>query len=116
MAPGLFILLKSIWDFMWVGQGTLAPIDPPIELVVTGLYRYVRNPMYLGALVFLLGETAWFESPAPLEYTAGWFLLVHVVVAFYEEPTLHRTFGGAYERYCGTVSRWVPRRTTKQQC
>jgi protein-S-isoprenylcysteine O-methyltransferase Ste14 len=110
MVPGLLILLKCIWDFGWVGGGTLAPIDPPTELVVSGLYRYVRNPMYLGVFILLLGEVALFQSTDLLEYTAGCVLFINLTVVFYEEPALRRKFGRSYERYCETVSRWLPRR------
>ena len=111
---GAVILLRCIWDFTVVGRGTLAPIDPPTELVVRGLYRYVRNPMYLGVLILLLGETALFESVALLEYTAGWFVVVYLVVVLYEEPALRSRFGEPYNRYCRSVRRWLPGRPFDQ--
>jgi protein-S-isoprenylcysteine O-methyltransferase Ste14 len=107
---GAGALLRCIWDFAVAGRGTLAPIDPPTELVVRGLYRYVRNPMYLGVLCLLLGEAALFQSAALLVYTAGWFLVVHLFVVMYEEPTLRTQFGESYAHYCSAVRRWLPGR------
>ena len=105
---GTAILLRCIWDFARIGRGTLAPIDPPTKLVVKGLYRYVRNPMYVGVLLLLLGEAITFESVALLLYTALWFIAVHLFVVLYEEPALRRRFGAAYDRYCDSVRRWLP--------
>jgi protein-S-isoprenylcysteine O-methyltransferase Ste14 len=102
------MLLRCIWDFGSKGRGTLAPVDPPRRLVVHGLYRYVRNPMYLGALIALLGQAMLFESTALLWYSTLWLACVHLFVVFYEEPALRRQFGDSYEQYCVTVHRWVP--------
>ena len=110
MAVGATILLRCIWEFMATGRGTLAPIDPPKELVVRGLYRYVRNPMYLGAFILLLGEAAFFESFPVLLYAVAWFMTINLIVLLYEEPVLRRRFGDSYERYAAAVHRWVPRR------
>jgi protein-S-isoprenylcysteine O-methyltransferase Ste14 len=107
---GATILLRCIWEFMVTGRGTLAPVDPPTELVVRGLYRYVRNPMYLGAFTLLLGEAAFFESFLLLLYAVAWFTIINLVVMLYEEPVLHRRFGDSYERYVRSVDRWVPTR------
>jgi protein-S-isoprenylcysteine O-methyltransferase Ste14 len=108
IAAGGSILVWCIWDFAWQGRGTLAPVDPPRELVVRGLYRYVRNPMYLGALIALGGQVIVSRSTALFWYAVGWFLAVHLFVVFYEERTLRRRFGAAYEEYSRTVHRWVP--------
>jgi protein-S-isoprenylcysteine O-methyltransferase Ste14 len=110
IALGASILLRCIWEFAHVGRGTLAPIDPPKELVVSGLYRYVRNPMYVGVFILLLGEALLFESVRVLEYMAGWSVIVQLFVALYEEPALRRRFGESYERYCRSVRRWLPGR------
>jgi protein-S-isoprenylcysteine O-methyltransferase Ste14 len=110
IALGAAILLRCIWEFMVTGRGTLAPIDPPTQLVVRGLYRYVRNPMYLGAMTLLLGEAAFFESLLVLQYALAWFLVINVVVILYEEPTLRRRFGSSYEQYTRSVHRWRPTR------
>jgi protein-S-isoprenylcysteine O-methyltransferase Ste14 len=75
---GAAILLRCIWEFMVTGRGTLAPIDPPTELVARGLYRYVRNPMYLGVFNLMLGEAALFESLAVLLYAVGWFTIINL--------------------------------------
>ncbi len=108
MFLGASILLRCIWDFAAKGRGTLAPVDPPRHLVVQGLFRYVRNPMYLGALLLLLGQSLFFRSMPLLLYTVTWFLVVNLVVLFYEEPTLRRRFGESYDRYFDTVHRWLP--------
>ena len=108
IALGAAVLLRSIWEFFRRGRGTLAPIDPPKELVVSGLYRYVRNPMYLGVLLILLGEALFFASRALLAYAAVWWLTVHLFVLVYEEPTLTGNFGDSYTRYRRAVRRWVP--------
>lgn len=115
MVAGTAILVRCIWDFASKGRGTLAPIDPPKELVVQGLYRYVRNPMYLGVLLILLGETAFFRSSALLQYTVGWFIVVNLFVLLYEEPALRRQFGDSYERYFRSVPRWLPARPAGRQ-
>jgi len=107
---GATILLRCIWEFMVTGRGTLAPIDPPTELVVRGLYRYVRNPMYLGAFTLMLGEAALFESGAVLLYGVAWFIIINLIVYFHKEPVLRRRFGDSYERYLRSVNRWVPTR------
>jgi protein-S-isoprenylcysteine O-methyltransferase Ste14 len=114
MGLGIAILVWCIWAFAAKGRGTLAPIDPPKQLVVQGLFRYVRNPMYLGVLVLLVGQTAFFESLALLQYTGIWFTVVHLVVVLYEEPSLRRRFGTPYEQYCRSVHRWMPTRPTGQ--
>ena len=87
----------------------MAPVDPPKELVVRGLYRYVRNPMYVSVTFILIGETILFLSPGVLIETAIFVLAVYLFVVFYEEPTLRRQFGESYERYSRTVGRWIPR-------
>jgi protein-S-isoprenylcysteine O-methyltransferase Ste14 len=110
MATGASILFWCIWDFAAEGRGTLAPVDPPKQLVVQGLYRYVRNPMYLGVLLVLVGETALFRSPAMLQYTLIWFIVVNLFVVLYEEPSLKSRFGDSYERYRHSVHRWLPTR------
>ena len=109
---GVAIYIRCVWDFASFGRGTPAPIDAPKRLVVRGLYRYVRNPMYVGVLSTLLGEAAFFESRALLTYTAGFFVAVNLFVLLYEEPTLRRTFGEPYEEYRRAVGRWWPRRRT----
>jgi protein-S-isoprenylcysteine O-methyltransferase Ste14 len=109
------IYLRCAWDFAMKGRGTPAPIDPPKELVALGFYRYVRNPMYVGILLILLGESLLFGSGTLLVYAASLFLAFHLFVVLYEEPALRRSFGASYERYRGEVPRWVPRIPTSSR-
>jgi protein-S-isoprenylcysteine O-methyltransferase Ste14 len=102
-------LLWCIWDFFSKGRGTLAPFDQPKHLVVKGLYRYVRNPMYVSVTTILIGEAIFFMS-VPILIEAGVFILLsHLFVTLYEEPALRRQFGQSYERYSRAVGRWMPR-------
>jgi protein-S-isoprenylcysteine O-methyltransferase Ste14 len=94
--------------FRHKGLGTLAPVDPPRTLVVQGLYRYVRNPMYVGVMTMLFGESLFFESMALSRYAIGCFLAFHLFVVLYEEPTFMGKFGESYVRYCSSVNRWLP--------
>lgn len=102
-------LLWCIWEFFSKGRGTLAPVDPPRNLVVQGLYRYVRNPMYVSVVTILIGEAILFMSTSLL-IEAGIFIgMAYLFVVFYEEPALRRQFGQSYERYMHKVGRWAPR-------
>ena len=109
LTVGLAGLLWCIWDFGRRGRGTLAPVDPPRFVVRSGLYRVVRNPMYLSVLTALVGEALLFGSYR----LAGWAIIVavtvHLFVVAYEEPRLRQEFGADYEAYCRAVPRWVPR-------
>lgn len=109
IALGASLLGASIWEFARSGRGTLAPVDPPRELVVRGLYRYVRNPMYLSVTMIVLGEVLLTRSRPLLFYWAVWFLAVNLFVLGYEEPTLRRRFGSSYQAYTQQVGRWLPR-------
>jgi protein-S-isoprenylcysteine O-methyltransferase Ste14 len=106
---GGVILLWSFWNFLIEGRGTPAPLDPPKELVAVGFYRYVRNPMYVGVLLILIGHFLWFGFWLILAYTALAFIATHLFVTFYEEPTLKRKFGAGYEEYLKKVPRWIPK-------
>ena len=106
---GSVIALWCILTFAFIGRGTPAPFDPPRQLVVRGPYRYVRNPMYIGAGIALIGAGSFYQSPALLVYAGILFLAVHLFVVGYEEPTLQRTFGSEYEDYCRQVRRWWPK-------
>jgi protein-S-isoprenylcysteine O-methyltransferase Ste14 len=110
IALGAAILLRCVWDFARQGRGTLAPIDPPRELVVGGLYRYVRNPMYVGVVTVLLGEAALFRSRALLVYAGLFWAATHLFIVLYEEQTLAARFGDSYARYRSAVRRWLPGR------
>jgi protein-S-isoprenylcysteine O-methyltransferase Ste14 len=107
MAAGTAVVVHCILLFALVGRGTLSPIDPPRRFVARGLYRYVRNPMYVGGLVILLGEALLFQSTTLLQYAIGWFALMHLVVVLIEEPSLHDRFGESYVRYRKKVRRWI---------
>ncbi|MGO8789502.1 MAG: methyltransferase family protein [Terriglobia bacterium] len=110
-AIGAAILLKCAWDFAVVGLGTPAPIDAPKSLVVSGLYRFVRNPMYVGVALVLFSEAALFSSLRLLEYALLVAAGFSIFVLAYEEPALRRRFGASYKAYCQAVPRWIPRLT-----
>jgi protein-S-isoprenylcysteine O-methyltransferase Ste14 len=110
---GIATALWCGWDFAVTGLGTPVPIDAPRVLVVRGMYRYVRNPMYAGVLSVILGFVLWFASGAVLIYFACLWLAFHLFVALYEEPHLRRIFGAQYEAYCRKVNRWLPRLPSK---
>ena len=103
---GICVLLVCVWDFFSAGRGTLAPIDPPRLLVVRGLYRWTRNPMYNGVIALLLGEAGFFRSSALLQYALLMFVIFHLVVVIYEEPALASRFGESYRAYRAAVPRW----------
>ncbi len=108
LSVGLAIYVWCVADFALAGRGTPAPIDPPKELVVRGLYRVTRNPMYVGVLSVITGES-WLFGSVPLAfYTVSVFAGFHCFVLGYEEPALRRSFGEAYQRYCAAVPRWLP--------
>lgn len=107
-AAGATLAIWCILTFALVGRGTPAPFDPPRRLVVRGPYKCVRNPMYLGAGLALAGAALFYETAVLWAYSAGFLLLMHLLVVLYEEPTLRRTFGQDYETYCQHVRRWLP--------
>lgn len=106
---GTALALSCIVAFAFVGRGTPAPFDPPRRLVVQGPYRFVRNPMYIGAGFALAGAALFYQSFGLLGYIGVLFLVTHLFVAAYEEPTLRRTFGKEYREYCERTGRWWPR-------
>ena len=108
IACGAALLGACIFEFARSGRGTLSPLDPPRQLVVRGLYRYVRNPMYLSVTVIVLGEVLVTRSSALVVYWAVWFLCANLFVMGYEEPTLRREFGLSFDEYCRHVGRWIP--------
>jgi protein-S-isoprenylcysteine O-methyltransferase Ste14 len=110
VAVGLAGLLWCIWDFGHQGQGTLAPLDPPKLVVRTGLYRLVRNPMYVSVLTTLGGEVILVRSLWLLGWAAIAGTVFHLFVIGYEEPALRRQFGTSFDDYCRAVPRWLPRR------
>ena len=106
---GAVLLAACIVEFARSGRGTLSPVDPPRLLVVGGLYRYVRNPMYLSVTTIVLGEALLTQSSALGVYWVIWFLGANLFVIGYEEPTLRRRFGASYGEYTQHVGRWIPR-------
>ena len=108
---GVIGLLDSFIRFAVQGLGTPAPVFPTRHLVVTGLYRYVRNPMYLAVVSAILGQGLILANVALLEYGGLVWLVFHLFVLVYEEPTLRASFGSEYRVFCAEVPRWTPRFT-----
>ena len=106
-ALGLFILLWCVRDFYVSGKGTLAPWDPPKHLVITGLYRHSRNPMYVGVLTLLCGWALFTASPLLTCYFLAFSVGFHLRVIFYEEPYLSKQFGAGWLAYCAKTPRWL---------
>jgi protein-S-isoprenylcysteine O-methyltransferase Ste14 len=105
---GAVIALSCVWAFAFIGKGTPAPFDPPRRLVVRGPYRFLRNPMYVGAALAVAGAALFYQSIQLLAFVAGFLLVTHLFVVLYEEPTLRRLFGLDYQDYCRRVHRWFP--------
>lgn len=105
---GSLIYLWCVYDFTFIGRGTPAIFDPPRELVIRGLYKYVRNPMYIGVVTALLGQVFIYGSPLILIFAIGFGSVFYVFVIVYEEPVLRKQFGDDYTRYVKLVNRWVP--------
>ena len=108
IAAGVGLYLCCLWVFAVVGRGTPGPWDPPRRLVAVGPYRWVRNPIYLAALLIVLGEAWLFGSAALLLYAGAAAVAFHLLVIGYEEPRLRGQFGERYEAYRRTVPRWIP--------
>jgi protein-S-isoprenylcysteine O-methyltransferase Ste14 len=108
---GLAPLFDSMARFVVIGRGTLVPTVPTEHLVVSGLYRFVRNPMYVGVLTVIAGEALLFWNRGMIVHFAVVFLAIHLFVLFYEEPRLTRTYPVEYKRYQRNVPRWLPRLT-----
>ncbi|HEV8609361.1 MAG TPA: isoprenylcysteine carboxylmethyltransferase family protein [Thermoanaerobaculia bacterium] len=106
---GAAILLYCVLGFASKGKGTLSPVDPPKRLVTSGLYRFVRNPMYVGGVLVLVGQAILLRSSGLLLYAFIWWLAVHLFIVLYEEPHLRSVFGSEYEEYRRGVPRWIAR-------
>ncbi|MGH7562661.1 MAG: methyltransferase family protein [Gemmatimonadales bacterium] len=106
---GGILVLACILTFAVLGRGTPAPFDPPRRLVVRGPYRHLRNPMYLGAGLALLGGVLYYGSLPLLGYLTAFMVASHLFVLLYEEPTLQRLFGPDYTAYRAATPRWIPR-------
>jgi protein-S-isoprenylcysteine O-methyltransferase Ste14 len=109
LALGGVIYAWCVWDFAVFGRGTPAPIDAPKKLVVRGLYRYTRNPIYVGVLTTLAGWAIMYGRPGLLIYLVCVGVGFHLFVVFYEERRLRQQFGDEYRDYCEKVGRWLPR-------
>lgn len=105
---GALIALWCVFTFATIGGGTPAPFDPPRRLVIRGPYHFVRNPMYIGAGLALAGAALFYESTVLVRYLCVFFLVTHLFVIWYEEPTLRQNFREEYEAYCRRVRRWLP--------
>jgi protein-S-isoprenylcysteine O-methyltransferase Ste14 len=108
---GLAVVIAAFAQFAREGRGTPAPVAPTEQLVVGGLYRYVRNPMYLAVAAIIGGQALIFQSGAVLGWLVAFMVLVLTFVTAYEQPTLRRTYGASYEAYCDAVPGWFPRLT-----
>jgi protein-S-isoprenylcysteine O-methyltransferase Ste14 len=108
-AVGLAMVVWVSFSFVRHGRGTPVPIDPPKHFVSHGLYRWVRNPMYVGALLVLLAVVIFYGSLWILIYTAGLWAALHTFTVLLEEPQLKQRFGEPYEEYQNRVPRWIPR-------
>jgi protein-S-isoprenylcysteine O-methyltransferase Ste14 len=106
---GLYLVVWVSVAFVRIGQGTPIPIEPPTRLVIVGPYRYLRNPMYTGALLMVLAEALYFGSWWIVLYAAGLWAILHAFLVLLEEPQLQRRFGSEYENYLKTAPRWIPR-------
>ena len=108
---GAMLLIETFSRFALQGLGTPAPIAPTKTLVVTGSYRFVRNPMYVAVVSLILGQALLLGSAGTLGWGVVVWLTVHAFVLAYEEPTLSSTYGEQYDRYRANVRRWIPRLT-----
>jgi protein-S-isoprenylcysteine O-methyltransferase Ste14 len=110
LLAGLVMILRCFADFVYRGRGTPAIYDPPRELVVVGLYRYVRNPQYVGVVLVVVGEALLTGMVVLFGYAILMAVGYHLFVRYYEEPTLGRLFSEPYACYRAAVPRWLPRR------
>ena len=111
IGAGVIVVVESFGRFALEEIGTPAPLFPTQRLIVRGLYRYVRNPMYVAVVSIILGQALLLGDPHLITYAVFPWLVAHVFVLTYEEPTLRRSFGADYETYCAHVRRWIPRFT-----
>jgi protein-S-isoprenylcysteine O-methyltransferase Ste14 len=106
---GIVILIGFIWGFIVAGNGTPVLYDMPEEMIVRGSYRFVRNPMYVGGCLLLLGQGILLKSFGFLLYLVALIFLFHLLVVFIEERMLKEKYGELYQQYCRSVPRWIPR-------
>jgi len=108
LVAGGALAVACILTFLLIGRGTPAPFDPPREFVAAGPYRFLRNPMYVGGWLMLVGFALQQRSLSMLVFSLCWIAVVHVLVVNLEEPGLRRRFGASYEAYCERVPPWIP--------
>lgn len=106
---GIIGYLTCLWNFVFVAEGSPIPFDTPKHLIIKGLYRYVRNPIYISAYLILFGQALFFQSLEILYYLFYWIVFFQFSVVFMEEPFLRDRFGDSYDQYCKSVGRWIPR-------
>lgn len=111
---GVVFMLNMFIYFALACRGTPAPFDPPKKLITQGLFRYVRNPGYIGGVLILVGEGIFLESAVVFIFTSFMWVIFHLYVVYYEEPGLKEMFGESYEEYFKTVPRWIPKRPKKE--
>jgi protein-S-isoprenylcysteine O-methyltransferase Ste14 len=104
---GFLIMTTCILRFAFYGRGTLSPADPTKQLITVGLYKYSRNPMYIGVLLMLIGLSVLFGSNSLGMYTMFVFISFNIFIVFFEEPRLRKDFGEDYMNYCKRVRRWI---------
>ena len=114
LAIGVVMLLWCVRDFYVSGRGTLAPWDPPKRVVIVGLYRFTRNPMYVGILLLLGGWSLLAASRWLAAYAVFMAIAFHLRVMLYEEPVLKKQFGEEWDGYAATVPRWWPGRSRRK--
>jgi protein-S-isoprenylcysteine O-methyltransferase Ste14 len=106
---GFGLTMWTIVMFKSIGKGTPNPKVPPTELVISGPYKYSRNPMACGGFLFLLGEAGIYQSPSLAGLTVLYAIILYLNTVYVEEPVLRKRFGQLYERYCETVPRFLPK-------
>lgn len=104
---GFIVMLTCIISFAVNGRGTLSPIDPTKRLVITGLYKFSRNPMYVGVTMILIGEAIFSQSSYLWIYSLFVFVAFNIFIRLHEEPRLRKDFGEEYDQYCKKVRRWI---------
>ena len=109
IAAGLVVVVEAFARFAWVGLGTPAPVAPTRTLVVSGVYRFVRNPMYVAVTALIFGQAMLFASWGVALYGVVVAAAFHTFVRLYEEPTLRDAYGAQYDAYCAATPRWIPR-------
>ena len=109
IAAGLAVVLDAFARFAWEGLGTPTPVAPTRTLVVSGFYRFVRNPMYIAVTALIFGQAVLFASWGVALYGVAIAAAFHIFVRLYEEPTLDRAYGQEYAAYCAATPRWIPR-------